>query len=319
MARLLYPMNPLTLSIITPCLNRARFITEAVESAQHQNHSHVEHIIMDGGSTDGTLEVLTRYPHLRVYSQPDKGIYDALNKGIRLASGEVVAFLNTDDLYEPDIFEAVAQTFIMDPKIDALVGGASIFTEEAPGSRVTVATFPCTKQKELLARATVGSPIFNAWFFRKRLFAELGEFDLRYLYIADRDFLIRMAFQNRPYASLDRPFYHYRMHPGSYTLSGQDSGEAGYMFECRALAERFLRVKGIGAEERNYFRSWHGDIIMEQITTAVNKRAYHRAIAYLLIGLQNNIGFSQKFVHKVIARLSALFRKRDQPKSSESR
>ncbi len=271
---------------------------------------------MDGGSTDGTLEELKRYPHLRVVSQPDEGIYDALNKGIRLSQGEVIGFLNTDDLYEQGIFATIAQTFADHPEIDALAGGASILHEKPQGSWATFATFPAVPQRELLARATLGAPIFNAWFFRKRLFDEVGEFDTRYLYAADRDFLIRMAFRSLPYASLDMPLYQYRMHPGSFTLSGQDSGEAGYMFESRALAERYIRSKGIHPAELKYFKTWHSQITAEQIVTAWRKKSIRRISQYMLVGFRYNpLGWPGIFMEKVFERftvtLNAVFRQKN--------
>ena len=86
------------LSIITPTLNRAHFLEEAIESVRAQDFPDCEHLIVDGGSTDGTLEMLARHPHLRVVSEPDRGLYDALNKGLRLGSGEIVGLLNSDDI-----------------------------------------------------------------------------------------------------------------------------------------------------------------------------------------------------------------------------
>jgi glycosyltransferase involved in cell wall biosynthesis len=299
--------SSLLISIITPCLNRVGFVEEAVDSVRQQDYPYVEHIVMDGGSTDGTLEVLSHYPHLRVFSQPDEGIYDALNKGLRLAHGEVIGFLNTDDLYEPGIFATIAQTFNDNSDIDALVGEASIFYEKFPGERVTLTTFPCIFQDELLARSTEGAPIFNAWFFRKCLFDAMGVFDTHYLYVADRDFLIRMAFQNPCFMSLDRPFYHYRMHPGSYTLSGLDSGEDPFMFECRALAERYLHLQSIGLRALKCFKTWHSQITTEQILTAYRKQAFGRMARYMLIGLRyNHLGWLKILVRKVMERFSVL-------------
>ena len=277
-----------------------------------QDISSVEHLIMDGGSTDGTLDVLMQYPQLRVVSQPDEGIYDALNKGIRLAHGEVIGFLNTDDLYEQDIFGEVAEAFTRHPEIDALVGGASILHEKSTGDWNSLATFSAIPAGELLRRATQGAPIFNAWFFRRRLFHDIGTFDTRYLYVADRDFLIRMVLQHRVYATLDKPVYQYRMHSGSITLSGQDSGEADYMHESRALAERYIRTKDIPSTELSLIKTWHSQITAEQIVTAWRKKAMRRIFQYSLIGLRFNLWgwpgtFSRKFVERLTVLLKGIF------------
>ena len=296
-----------TISIVTPCLNRAGFIAEAIESVQQQNYPYVEHLIVDGGSTDGTLEGVGRYPHLHVSSEPDEGIYDALSKGIDRSHGEVIGFLNTDDLYEPGTLEIVGRTFADNPQADAVVGGASIFCTAADGKRTTLSIFPCVGQNELLLRSTQGAPVFNAWFFRRRLFDELGFFDCQYRYVADRDLLIRMALQDSPYVSLDNTLYHYRMHPGSYTLSGQDSGEAGYMFECRAVAERYLGLKGIGTEASDCLKAWHSQITMEHILTAWRRKAFGRATGYMLIGLRHNLsGWPTVFMRTARERFSIL-------------
>ena len=92
-------------SIITPSLNQARYLPEAIESVRAQTHEPLEHIVVDGGSTDGTLEILRGHDHLRWVSEPDRGQSHALNKGFALAQGEIFGWLNADDAYEP---EAVA-------------------------------------------------------------------------------------------------------------------------------------------------------------------------------------------------------------------
>jgi glycosyltransferase involved in cell wall biosynthesis len=86
-------------SIVTPSLNQGRYLREAIESVRTQTHTTVEHIVVDGGSTDGTLEILSRYPDVRWSSEPDRGQSHALNKGFALASGEILGWLNADDAY----------------------------------------------------------------------------------------------------------------------------------------------------------------------------------------------------------------------------
>ncbi|MBN1416361.1 MAG: glycosyltransferase, partial [Bacteroidales bacterium] len=92
------------ISIITPCLNRVEFIRTAIESVLAQNYQNFEHIIIDGGSTDGTLELLKKYQHVIFVSEPDENLYEAINKGIRLASGKIIGHLNSDDFYSKAIF-----------------------------------------------------------------------------------------------------------------------------------------------------------------------------------------------------------------------
>jgi glycosyltransferase involved in cell wall biosynthesis len=302
--------DPPLISIVTPCFNRAEFVLDAIESVSQQDYPCVEHIIIDGGSRDGTLEILARYPNLRVVSERDQGIYDALNKGLSLARGEVIGFLNTDDLYEPGIFRLIAEEFKRYPYVDAVVGEATIFRDDLEGHRLPVAKFPSVQQNALLNRATEGAPIFNAWFFRKRLFDKLGVFDTSYLYVADREFLIRMAFQPARFASVDRQVYNYRMHPGSITLSGKPSGEDRWMFESCALAKRYLDLDSLNPNARKCFQVWHSQMTTEQILTAWAKKAPLRMIRYAFAGLRYSpLGWPKIFTDQVIRRGSVWLRK----------
>src|ERR1700691_3869452 len=86
------PASPGLVSIVTPCLNSARFIRATIESVAAQDYPHIEHIVMDGGSTDGTLEILAEYPALTVHSERDRGAADAINRGFRPARGEYFTY-----------------------------------------------------------------------------------------------------------------------------------------------------------------------------------------------------------------------------------
>jgi len=96
------------ISIVTPSYNQGRFLAETIESVLRQDYPNVEHIVVDGMSTDETPEILKRYPHLRVIREPDQGQADAINKGFRIATGEIYAFLNSDDLLLPGALKRVA-------------------------------------------------------------------------------------------------------------------------------------------------------------------------------------------------------------------
>ena len=96
-------------SIVTPSLDQGRYVREAIESVRAQTYSPIEHIVVDGGSTDGTLEILGEYEELRWVSEPDGGQSHALNKGFALATGEILGWLNADDAYEPGAVAAAVE------------------------------------------------------------------------------------------------------------------------------------------------------------------------------------------------------------------
>ncbi|MDP4173880.1 MAG: glycosyltransferase family 2 protein [Bacteroidota bacterium] len=104
-------MKELKFTIVTPTLNQAHYIEDTIHSVLNQNYSNFEHIIVDGGSTDGTIDILKKYKHLRWISEKDNGQSNAINKGFNLATGDIIAWLNSDDYYENDIFKKIAEYF----------------------------------------------------------------------------------------------------------------------------------------------------------------------------------------------------------------
>ena len=129
-------------SIVTPCLNAAAHIEETVasvaaQSAFRSGKCELEHIVCDGGSTDGTLEILRRLenPHLRILSQPDKGMYDGLARGLRLISGDVVAYLNAGDYFHPHAFTAVLEVMAAHMRCRWLTGYAVDYAESGAAVR----------------------------------------------------------------------------------------------------------------------------------------------------------------------------------------
>lgn len=127
------------ISVITPSYNQGRFIADAIESVNNQDYPDKEHIIVDAQSTDETLDVIKRYahlPHLKWISEPDKGQSDAINKGFKMASGDVVAWLNTDDYYLPETFSKVANFFSQSPETDVIYGDTLLVDEAKSPLRV---------------------------------------------------------------------------------------------------------------------------------------------------------------------------------------
>lgn len=308
-------MNPSPLvSIITPCLNRAEFVAQAVESVLQQKYPCVEHIIVDGVSTDGTLDVLRRYPHLRVYSEPDEGMYDALNKGIQIARGKIIGVINTDDLYEPNILNSVVDIFMVNHDIGAVLGGATIFRDVSVGNQEILASFPPYRHGEFLSQATLGVPLFNAWFFRKEIFDRYGFFATQYRIAADRDFLIRLAIKELQYVRLDKTVYHYRHHPGSFTINNENTAETEGFFEDRAIAEDYISQKGIPFKQRRYFLGWHSQITTNQTLFALSQAHIWKAFSYAWRGWTHNFWWPMVFVRSAFSSMVRLVQSIGQPR-----
>src|SRR5438552_385907 len=120
-----------SLTIVTPCLNGADTLPLALESVRSQPYDgEVEHLVVDGGSTDGTLEILASAPGVRYISESDRGLSDAVNKGIRMARGEVVGWLNADDVYLPGALGRVGRAFAQQPEAVWATGACLIMDDD---------------------------------------------------------------------------------------------------------------------------------------------------------------------------------------------
>lgn len=126
------------ISVVTPSYNQARFIEETLQSVLNQGYPNLEYIVMDGGSTDGSVEIIKRYADRLTYwvSEPDKGQTDALIKGFNRATGDILCWLNSDDLFEPTTLKEVAQFFLENPETPIVYGNATWIDAEGKKLRV---------------------------------------------------------------------------------------------------------------------------------------------------------------------------------------
>lgn len=178
------------ISVITAVYNNRETVAQALDSALAQTHPDVELIVIDGGSTDGTLEILQGYAdRLTVLvSEPDRGIYDALNKGIARASGEVVGFLHSDDLFaDAAVLSRIAAVFA-DPATDAVYGDLLYVRKDDP-SRVVRTWRAGAFMPAGLARGWM--PPHPTFYVRRGVYAALGGFDASYRIAADYDCMLR--------------------------------------------------------------------------------------------------------------------------------
>ncbi|MDJ0512495.1 MAG: glycosyltransferase family 2 protein [Methyloceanibacter sp.] len=232
---------PPTVTIITPCLNRAGMIAVAIDSVQEQHfEGTIEHIVMDGGSTDGTLDVLSRYPRITVVSEPDSGLYDALNKGIARAQGDIVGLLNSDDAYRHDAIRKAVEAFAVQPDADMICGGAEV-VEGTETERPVIRQYDTLQNRSLQPEdVLLGVPTINARFFRRAVFETFGPFDTRYKVVADRDFLLRATLAGAVAVPIEGVVYAYSSHGGSLTIGGLGARRR-IAEETIVMAEDWLR------------------------------------------------------------------------------
>jgi len=174
------------ISIITPSYNCAAFIKETIESVLVQGEKSLEHIVMDGGSIDGTVEILKSYPHLTWVSEKDRGQSHALNKGFSLARGEIIGWLNADDTYEPGTFAKVFSIFEQNPQIDFI--GTDIHIIDEQSNHIGFSKGKEFNLQEMLRVNTVKQPTV---FMRKAMVKKLVGVDESLHYVMDHEYWVR--------------------------------------------------------------------------------------------------------------------------------
>ncbi len=177
-------------SVITVCFNSARSIEHTLRSVLEQSYPNVEHILVDGGSTDETLAIITRYrrPSLTVLSEPDEGIYDAMNKGLRLASGDIICFLNADDHYISKGSLALVAEQVQDSHLDVLLTDVAFFRPDA--SHKVVRRYR-TKHFNPRALAWGWMPAHPALFAKRDVYEKYGPFDTSFKIAGDYEWIVR--------------------------------------------------------------------------------------------------------------------------------
>ena len=176
-------------SIVTPTLNQGRFIEQTIRSIRDQAYDNFEHIVVDGGSTDETLDILRRYEGtypMRWVSEPDEGMYDAINKGMRQAKGDILAYLNSDDLYFPWTLEVVVEAFARGPGADFVFGDALGVYEQTGAQEPRFQ--PAVRYGSLVRGGYLIQP---AVFWRREVQQSTGDFATQFKLAGDLDWWLR--------------------------------------------------------------------------------------------------------------------------------
>lgn len=240
-------INMKKLSIITPVFNGESYIEQAITSVLRQGYDNFEHIVVDGGSTDGTVTILKRFPHLIWMSESDAGQSDAMNKGLRLAGGEIIGVLNADDYYEPGTFKKVVDFFRHLPRPSLLVGNCVIWHQDGTQLR-TSRPNQISLDNLLMGRYWEAFPMnSSAYFYHLALHEVIGEYDVNDHYGMDLDFIFR-ALQSANVYYLDEVFGNYRYLPGTKTYEDELNG--GNALRVKAITNRYREMQPVVVRAR---------------------------------------------------------------------
>ena len=205
----------LKISIVTASLNQGKFIEDAIKSVLNQNYTNFEHIIIDGGSTDGTIEILNKYPHLKWISESDKGQSDALNKGFAKASGDIFGWLNSDDIYEKGVFDIVLNE-LNDEQNDAVYANC-YFTDEKLNITKELKTHKPVKWLSLF-HCYIPSTTF---FFKRKIWDSGIHIDKDFHIVMDKDFFAHILYKNYKVKYINEFFAKFIWHENNKSINNR--------------------------------------------------------------------------------------------------
>ena len=211
-------------TILTPSYNQAQFIEQNILSVYDQHDVDVEHIVIDGGSTDGTVEILKKYPHLKWLSEKDAGQADALQKGLSMATGDIIGWINSDDYLEKDVLGIVSGIF-ESSLIDWVIGNLTFTFEKGK-------VLP-DRSRIITRRSLLSNPDFlrqQGAFFRRDALVRCGGFDKKYHLCMDLDLWFRMLRLSEP-LMFDQNLAYFRIHEAQKTSGKQNEAQLKEMLD----------------------------------------------------------------------------------------
>ena len=206
-------------SIVTPSYNQARFLEKTIQSVLSQDYPNLEYIIVDGGSTDGSVEIIRRYADRLAWwvSERDKGQTDALNKGFGRATGDILAWINSDDTYNPGAIREAVEYLVAHPEAGMVYGDADLIDAEG----AVIGRFPASQTDyRRLRQGYVHIPQQSS-FFRAELWRKVGPLDPSFYFAMDYDLWVRLARQ-APLHYIPRLWANFRLHSSGKSVASDD-------------------------------------------------------------------------------------------------
>lgn len=225
-------------SIVTPVFNGKKYLDKTIQSVLGQSYDNIEYIVIDGGSTDGSLEIIKEYEHQIDYwlSESDSGMYEAINKGIKAASGDILAYLNSDDLYYPDTVKIAVEYFQKNPGAELIYGNCDFIGSK--GEFLYAYHYPKFKWEHFILLDTSSIPQ-QTTFWRRQIHKKTGYFDTTLKMCGDFDFYAKAGKCCR-FDQVKRSLAKFRIHGDSLTAVQEyrNKGEVGI------IHKRYLNSHG---------------------------------------------------------------------------
>ncbi|MFN7037537.1 MAG: glycosyltransferase family 2 protein [Bellilinea sp.] len=206
-------------SIVTPSYNQARYLEETMRSVLEQDYPHIEYIVVDGGSTDGSREIIEKYADRLAWwvSEKDRGQTEAINKGFARARGEALAWINSDDTYQPGAVREAVEFLRQNPQVGLVYGDANYIDEHG---RV-IGRFPAAQTDYRRLRQGYVHIPQQAAFFRADLWRKVGPLDESFYFAMDYDLWVRLA-REAPIVYHPRLWANFRLHSDAKTIAADD-------------------------------------------------------------------------------------------------
>lgn len=295
------------ISIITPTFQAGSTLRETLESVRSQYGGDTEHLLMDAASTDETLEIAKGYPHLIVKSEKDRGIYDGMNKGASLATGEWLLFLQGDDWLPAGTLDSYRRAIASHPGAEMFCGDCEAVKERIEGWTPVWSVKDRDLKKLTVQNIALGEPMINARLIRRDVFLKLGGFSLNYSLASDRDFLLRCAEIQVPQAEIPAATYRYRWHAGSSTMTEGNALTAKLFRENLSIAKKHLQ--GTSEGSRRVLLKWHDRLAVQAAMNALEHFQGGKLLQSVREGMSENPTWIAGFTMEILRSLPGfLFR-----------
>jgi len=302
------------ISIVTPSLNQGEYIEENIKSVLNQEYPNFEHIIIDGGSTDGTIDILKKYKHLIWISERDRGQSAAINKGFRRAKGEIIGWLNSDDCYEPNTFCTIVQELNRAEHKYVVFGDSYVIDEK--GNRIGYLKGKLPHPKDWFKYWQKDYRIPSASvFFYKDIFRNVGYLDENIHYVMDDDYSLRIN-EHYEFHYIKKPLASTRIHDRAKTTLRGDMFERewfgilkknwpnlslinrySYLFMALSFKSSVMRESAYLKMEELSLKEFRKKILLSIIISPQNllKRKFVSAIFRAILGHQYTSRIKQIF------------------------